>query len=451
MSVLRVGGLASGMDIEAMVKELMTAQRMPLDKVKQDKQILEWKREYYREINKALFDFRDVVFNLKLESTFNTKSAKSSDESIVEVRTGANAISGVYEIAVQQLAKGVYKTSTSDIDNYTTGDTLEQQFASVTWDGDKTGQLVINGEAISFDAASDSIDDIVNNINKLKEQTGVTASYDSDLNRFFLSSTSTGAGAQIDFTGTDVNGLNLLGNDVLKLDTVTAIGQDAIFKLNGATFQEAANKFTINGVTYDLKGINDADGDGTPVTTITVSNDTEAVFEEIKVFIDAYNELMEKIYGKLHEERYREYHPLTEEQKTDMSDEQIELWEKKARSGLLRSDWTLNQLTNSMRMTMSGVVEGITSDYNVLIDLGITTKSWYENGQLNLNEDDLRMALNNDLEGVKKMFTNNSEINSERGFAFKLYDAVKKENISAGKINAEDIDFNSFSLPEAEE
>lgn len=443
MSNLRIGGLASGMDLDSIVKDLMKAERIPLDKLKQDKQLLEWKQEDYREINKALFDFRDEVFDLKLQSTFNVKNATSSDENVVEVSAGANANSGVYEIAVQQLAKGAYKTSSSEIDGYTSGQSLEQQFSSVTWDGDKTGKIVINGETISFDATSDSIYEIVSKINELEDQTGVRASYDADINRFFLSTTSTGAGAKIDFTGSDTNGLKLLGNDALKIDTSTVTGQDAIFKLNGADFQMSENNFTINGITYDLKGINDSDGDGIPAVTIAVSNDTDAVLEKIKGFIDSYNETIDKIYSKLQEERYRDYLPLTEEQKEEMSEKQIELWEEKARSGLLRNDRILNGIISDMRMTMAGIVENISGKYDSLDEIGISTQNWHENGKLYIDEDKLKAALNDDPEGIKSLFTNSSEVDSEKGIAMRLYDVVVEgTELLTDKAGSE----SSFSL-----
>ena len=72
--------------------------------------------------------------------------------------------------------------------------------------------------------------------------------------------------------------------------------------------------------------------------TINISNDTEQVFENIKKFVESYNELIGKVQEKLQETRYRDYRPLTDEQREEMTERQIELWEERAKSGLLRRD-----------------------------------------------------------------------------------------------------------------
>lgn len=82
-SGLRIAGLASGIDTESIIKDLMNAQRIPLQKLQQERQILEWKQEDYREINTALRTFRDVAFNMKLQGTYMAKNTHSSNEDAV--------------------------------------------------------------------------------------------------------------------------------------------------------------------------------------------------------------------------------------------------------------------------------------------------------------------------------------------------------------------------------
>lgn len=74
MAPMRIGGLASGMDIDQLVNDLMKAERIPLDKLYQKKQIFEWQRDAYREINKKLADFDQYLFNnFMLSSNFYKK------------------------------------------------------------------------------------------------------------------------------------------------------------------------------------------------------------------------------------------------------------------------------------------------------------------------------------------------------------------------------------------
>ncbi len=416
MSDFRIGGLASGMDIDSMVNQLMDAERIPLDKKIQEKEILKWQQEDYREINNALINFRDTAFDMKLQGTYNVKNAASSDTNIAEATANSSAAAGIYEISVSQLAKSAFKTSESQIDSYTSGDTLVNQFSSVTWDGDKTGAIHINGQEIAFDASSDSIYNIVSSINEHKEETGVLASYDSSNNRFFLTTTSTGSDVEIDFTGTDTNGLNLLGNNALKIDTTTITGQDAVFTLNGADFTLSENTFNINGLDYTLNGVGDA--------SINVTNDTSEVFTKITGFVESYNELLESINSKLQEERHRDFPPLTDAQKKEMSDNEIELWEEKARSGLLRNDNYLNRIHSNLRNVMSGIVENLNGDYNSLYSIGISTQSYHENGKLHIDESKLQTALNENSDDVIELFTNSSETSTESGIACQLYDIV---------------------------
>ena len=423
---LRVGGLASGMDIESIVKDLMRAERMPLDKLQQDKQLLEWKQEDYRDINQQVFKLRDAVFDMKLQGTFSTKQATSSDESTVQVSAGSNAVAGTYELAVSNIAKGAFKTSTADTAAYTAGATLKEQFFAGSTD--TTAAFTINDVEFTFDVTQDSVYDVVNEINSYKDidgnDLGVTASYDADLKRFFLMTDETGVDQQIEVIDTqNVDGSALMG-DALHINATVATGQDAQFTLNGASLSKTTNKFTINGVTYDLKGINDTDANGSPVATISITNDTDAVFDKIKSFVETYNETLELITDKTQEKRYRDYRPLTEEQKEDMTDNQIEIWEEKARSGLLKSDSIVRDIVSDFRMAMSGIVENISGEFGSLVEIGISTQNWYENGKLHIDEADLKEALNKDSQGVMDLFTNNSEVDNEKGVAVKLYDAV---------------------------
>ena len=98
ISNLRFSGLASGIDTESVVKDLMKAHRLPLIKLQQNKQIFEWQREGYREINTALRTFREAVFKMKLQSTYLAKSAASSNESSVTATATASAGNAVYSV-----------------------------------------------------------------------------------------------------------------------------------------------------------------------------------------------------------------------------------------------------------------------------------------------------------------------------------------------------------------
>ncbi|MCL6558518.1 MAG: hypothetical protein K6U74_06885, partial [Firmicutes bacterium] len=104
--VNRMTGLASGLDTKSIVEDLMKAARIPLDRMLQNQQLLQWKQEDYRAINSTLSNLRtSYVFPLKLQSSFLVKKATSSDESVVAATASTKAISGTYTITrVDQLA-----------------------------------------------------------------------------------------------------------------------------------------------------------------------------------------------------------------------------------------------------------------------------------------------------------------------------------------------------------
>ncbi len=418
----RITGLSSGLDIDSMVSSLMKAERVPLDKLEQKKQTLEWQQEDYRTLNTALYDFKTNAFDIRLERTFLARDAASSKESSATATAGANATDGTYDIIVNQLATGVSKASTAALASgkNTSGSSLTlfdqfTEFSSRGFSSTDNITVTINGTALTFDLDVDNMTTVASKINEA--DLGVAASYDSTLNRFFLNSDSTGSDAEITITdsanffskGTNTSILNLNINDGESYN-----GQDASIDFGDATgLVSASNAITVNGITLNLKAAGS--------TTITVTRDVDAVVNSITKFIDSYNTTLKTLFDKLEEERDPDYSPLTDAQKEEMSDSDITKWEKKAKSGLLRNDSMLKNIINNLRTTMTGVVKGISGTYTSLSSIGIASESYDKNGQLVIDEDALREALTADPDAVKELFTNSSTLSSQQGIAAKLY------------------------------
>src|SRR5690625_1427828 len=102
--VMRVGGIASGMDIDAMVKKLMEAERMPLTRLQQQQTTLEWKRDAFRDINSHLLELDNMMLDMKYSTTYKPKAASSSNSDAITATATSNATYGSYEIKVDQLA-----------------------------------------------------------------------------------------------------------------------------------------------------------------------------------------------------------------------------------------------------------------------------------------------------------------------------------------------------------
>jgi flagellar hook-associated protein 2 len=110
MSINRVTG-SSGFDVTGTVKSLMKAQSIPLDKMKQDKQILQWQTDDYRTLNSKFLDLRNSAFSMKLQSPYLAKIAASADETTISAKGSSNAVNGNYTVKVTQLASGGSVTS----------------------------------------------------------------------------------------------------------------------------------------------------------------------------------------------------------------------------------------------------------------------------------------------------------------------------------------------------
>lgn len=164
-----------------------------------------------------------------------------------------------------------------------------------------------------------------------------------------------------------------------------------------------------------------------PVATVALNSttDTDAIKERIKEFVATYNEMLETLNGLLKEQKYRDYPPLTKEQREDMSENEQKLWDEKAKSGLLRNDSLVRDGLAKMRMTFMSSVEGLgDKTIDALAEIGITTSSkMSDNGKLVIDETKLDEALAKDPQQVVEMFTKTGSVTT-------TYDADKKRNVT---------------------
>ena len=203
--------------------------------------------------------------------------------------------------------------------------------------------------------------------------------------------------------------------------------KDGQYIENGTVYNADGTKTDITGLTYEkdgqtvtadglrvVKGSKDGENkleifNGT-TETIQVDRDTDQIIEGIKSFVDEYNKLIKTLNDYLDEDTsYKEYAPLTDAQKKEMSEKEIELWEEKAKEGLLHRDSTIDSFLQSMRTALYEKPEGCAY---ALYDLGIETGEWESKGQLVFTSDSeakLRQVLESDPESVMQLFTDSEE------------------------------------------
>ncbi len=182
---------------------------------------------------------------------------------------------------------------------------------------------------------------------------------------------------------------------------------DSEILLNGATLTSSETTVTANGLSISLTGLTQPG----EMINFSVSNDVDAVYNSIKTALKEYNTLMSEMYKLYNAESSKGYEPLTSDEKEAMTDSDIELWEKKIKDSLLRSDSTLSDLMQSMRSAMMTTVEYDGKKY-ALSSFGIMTSTNYsEGGLLHIygdaddatyadRDDKLKKALESDPEAV---------------------------------------------------
>jgi flagellar hook-associated protein 2 len=413
--VFRVSGLASGMDIDSIVKEMMIARRQPLNKLNQQKQTLQWQRDSYRELNSKLVDFRNnKLFKYNTSAQLNTQTAVVSGNTTALTAEATSTANGIpMTISVTQLAQpaSIATQGMNMVDgngNRLTSSSKLKDLQVLNGGTPTVGEykLTVNGTEIKF-AENNSIADVVSKIN-MTDAAKVTAKFDELTGKLTISSKilSSAGTATLSPVAADNSLLELFGSGGT---TTSSLYQPAEVYINGSAagnkYSFNSNSFSINGVQINLLSTTTDPAtppalpdpsSGSPVTINTQSDPAKAL-DTIKSFIQDYNDLMTTLSSKITEEKYRDYLPLSDEQKEEMSDKDVEQWEAKAKSGLLKNDEILKSTISSMRSI-------ITNQLGNLNSIGITTGKYYENGKLYIDEEKLKAALQNNPQKITTIF-----------------------------------------------
>lgn len=334
----------------------------------------------------ASINFLNQQLNLKVDSSTAINAGGLSSSANVMV-TNAAALSGAVSNKLGQQFSG-----------------LSGSFNLNIYDGTTTSK-------INIDTATDSIQSIMDKINGLKDSSGqqfATASFKDG--KFTLQSKN--SGTTLDLSGSDAAAMNFLTNQLELNVTSNKKGQDAKFKLDGVSMTEAKNQFTVAGISYSLLS--------TGTTTASVALDTDAVVKNMQSFVDAYNKVLGSLNSKVNEKYDVKYPPLTDEQRSSMSDTNISLWTDKAKTGLLQNNSILRSLSQAMQNTLTNSVQGISGQYTTAASLGITTGDWTQQGKLSLDSEKLKAALLADSSIAYKIFGTTGPAGAASGIAVQL-------------------------------
>lgn len=468
----RITGLATGLDVDTLVKETMQAYQTKIDTVDQQKKVVELQQEMYREVITDCRNFYNDYFDISksnsilLQKNWSATTFESSS-SAVTVTGGAGAEAANYSVKVESIAKAAsYKLEASETN----------------------GTVYINNTKVELGTAKTDAEK-VKLINEALKDKGVTAKYSDFEKGIVLTTTKLGSDETISLTTqepkteigdkdyfkklvsecenntnvTTVNGkkqftfkvdvtqvtvdctdgiseekikeaMKKTGMDIVEeksggfkitypadSNAVKANGSDckATITKDGKTYEVVGNKtnnITLDGVTFKFNNLINEE------VQITGKADVTKVKENIVKFVNDYNKLMEKLNTLITEKRDKSYMPLTDAQRKEMSESEIELWEKKVKEGQLSRDSDLTRIRNAMKSTMSSLVGGTSSS---LKSIGITPVADYngtKNGTFTIDEDKLTSALESNMEDVMKLFvsTGTDKDESDKGLLQKL-------------------------------
>ena len=468
----RITGLATGLDVDTLVKETMQAYQTKIDTVDQQKKVVELQQEMYREVITDCRNFYNDYFDISksnsilLQKNWSATTFESSS-SAVTVTGGAGAEAANYSVKVESIAKAAsFKLESSKANGTVYINNVKVELGNNKSDAEKvkiinealkgkgvtakysefekgiilTTDKLGSDETISFttqapkemqeknDYFKDLIKDFEDNKNVTITNGRKEFTFKIDVTQVTVDCTDGISEEKIKEamkkTGMDIVEEKSGGFKITypaDSKAVKANGSDckATITKDGKTYEVEGNKtnnITLDGVTFKFNNVTKEDAQ------ITGKADVTKVKENIVKFVNDYNKLMEKLNTLITEKRDKSYMPLTDAQRKEMSESEIELWEKKVKEGQLSRDSDLTRIRNAMKSTMSSLVGGTSSS---LKSIGITPVSDYngtKNGTFTIDEDKLTSALESNMEDVMKLFvsTGTDKDESDKGLLQKL-------------------------------
>ena len=369
-----ITGIGSGMDIDAMVGALVSAEKAPKEaQLNRLESATTTKISALGTLRTALSSFQTALKDLNDIKLFENRSAKSSNTDLLTATASKTAQSGTYSVKVEQLATGS-KTATA---------ALASDFKTTA-----SGTLTVkvgSGEGIEVAIGADaSLEGVKNALNAALKDSGVSANLLTDPStgktRLVMSSSTTGAGEDVSISASA--GVNSLAIDTENKATPDAGGvleraQNAKFSIDGLAMESKTNKVegAIPEVTLDLVAADDK-----KAITVTVAQDQGGVTANIKKFVDAYNNLIKTTNS------------LT--RVTKVGDD------GKPLTGGLVGDSSVRSILSGIQNELISVGGG--DGVRMLSDLGITTQ---KDGTLGIDDKKLGTALENNFDAVGQFFT----------------------------------------------
>lgn len=370
---IRITGMNSGLDTESIITALTQRYQDKVDNNKNNQKKLNWKQDKWKELNKKVTNFYNgTLANMRFSTAYTKKVTTASNSTAVSVVTGDSAMDANQTLSIKRLAASAFMTGNEvTLADGSTAATKSSTMADLGFADGGTIDVKIGGsDAEPISVAVESSDSIESVLSKLRSATNLNFNYDEGNNRFFVSSKEAGDGNNFEFVSTGSDLAAKLGLN----STNYSEGHDAWIELNGVDYYGKSNTFEINGLTITANEVAEN-------ITLSTKQDTSGIYDNIKKLLKEYNELMKEVATAYNADKATKYKMLTDDQKDEMTDKEIEEWETKIKDGLLSKDETLGNIRTGMRDAVGQGYDITLKDGTVkkmfISDFGIATGSYF--------------------------------------------------------------------------
>ncbi|MDX9916868.1 MAG: flagellar filament capping protein FliD [Gudongella sp.] len=373
-------GTYSGID-KTSIEKLMEVEKLPLVGMSQKKTSITSMQNAWKDINTRLKSLFDKIKVLQNPETYTSKAATSTDDSIIGVSAGKNAVPAQFTISVNQLAKSTRMIGVQlNVENSSEDLGLSGAFKIVNADGVEHEVEIEDG---------DTLTSVMEKINEGTKETSIRATVIDK--RLVLEDAKTGVRTigleNVDGKDSVLEGLGLdAGKEVQN-------GQNAKFEINGISIERDSNTVTdaVDGLTINLKKTH-ATGE---YETVNIKYNTEKSEAAIKEFVEQYNSALSFI-----EEKMAAGTPGVASSR-----------------GVLAGDSSLQRLHSTLRQMVTSSISNENTTFKDISALGIKTTD--KSGKLTFDAEKLREAMTENTDNVASFFA--SEINGkETGFVSRI-------------------------------
>jgi flagellar hook-associated protein 2 len=399
MATISSPGIGSGLDVNALVTQLMTIEKAPVTLLDKKEASFQSRISSYGTLKGSLAALQTAAKALSTPATFSPVKASVSDATALAVTASSTAVAGSYDVEVKTLAQSQKLlispsasagypsldwpvgtgTITIDFGTFTT-------IAPVPADPAAKSSFAANADkttkTIDIGAGNQTLSGVRDAINAANA--GVSASIINDGNGYRLSLTSTDTGARNAMRINVANATSDLGQlnydpsaaDAGKTKAAENVkAQDAVIVVDNITITKQSNTITdaIQGVTLNLTKTMAA---GT-TSKITLARDTSNVKTSIEAFVKAYNDSNTALKSAT---------------AFDVAT---------GTAAVLTGDSTIRSVQTQLRNMFAAPVSGAPSGMAILSDAGI---SFQKDGSLTIDSTKLAAATTDPTKDLSKLF-----------------------------------------------